>query len=46
MTRQNTRFHASPTVRILIGLVAGALGGLLLVWLDPAMTSPYALSER
>jgi len=42
MTRQNTRFHASPTVRILIGLVAGALGGLLLVWLDPAMASASA----
>jgi len=42
MTRQNTRFHASPTVRILIGLVAGALGGLLLVWLDPDMASASA----
>jgi proton glutamate symport protein len=42
MTQENKSFHASPTMRILIGLVAGAIGGLLLVWFDPAMASASA----
>lgn len=42
MTQKNKSFHASPTMRILIGLVAGAIGGLLLVWFDPAMASASA----
>src|SRR5215471_10766870 len=40
MSRMKPRI--SPTARILIGLVAGAIGGLLLAWLDPSMAGSTA----
>jgi Na+/H+-dicarboxylate symporter len=37
MNQTNKAPRISPTARILIGLVAGAIGGLLLAWLDPML---------
>jgi Na+/H+-dicarboxylate symporter len=42
MTQQNKIFHPSPTTRILLGLVIGALSGLLLAWFDPTLASASA----
>jgi len=42
MTQTSKRFQPSPTARILIGLAAGAVGGILLAWFDPALAAAAA----